>query len=110
MIAMEPRESRHEGTENDMTIGMLHESIETNLWLADAYFLRGAAGLAVECLRDAWLEYVRFREVLRVYEGSDALGERLRVALVSRAGDAAAELALLADGGALTADLGGRAV
>jgi hypothetical protein len=77
----------------DMTVGILYDSIETNLWLADAYFLRGAKGLAIECLRSAWLEYVRFRDVLRVYAGDD-LGDRLLRTLVSKAGDEAAALAL----------------
>lgn len=76
----------------DSTVGDLQESIETNLWLAEGYFLQGASGLGVECLRSAWLEYVRFRDVLGVYGGTD-LGKRLVEALVFRAGDDAAALA-----------------
>lgn len=83
--------------EEDMTVGAVCESIETNLWLADAYFLRGAEGLAVECLRTAWLEYVRFHEILNVYAGREALGERLVQALVTKAGGAVASLALGVD-------------
>jgi hypothetical protein len=80
----------------ETTVGSVYESIETNLWLADSYFSRGAAGLAIECLRSAWCEYVRFRDILRVYDSSsvDQLGERLVRTLVDRAGDSAASLAL----------------
>lgn len=34
--------------------GCLTEEAETNLWLAEAYFLNGATGLAIECLRAAY--------------------------------------------------------
>jgi hypothetical protein len=83
----------------ETTVGSVYESIETNLWLAEGYFSRGASGLAIECLRSAWCEYVRFRDVLCVYECSDSasvdqLGERLVRTLVNRAGDSAASLAL----------------
>jgi hypothetical protein len=81
------------GYDEDTTVGSVYESIETNLWMAEAYFRRGSRGLGVECLRGAWMEYVRFRDILRVYAG-DELGERLVKALVNRAGDAAAALAL----------------
>ena len=75
------------------TVGVVCESIETNLWLAEGYFHRGMEGLAIECLRSAWMEYVRFSEVLRVYSGDD-LGRRLIRALVDRAGDAALGMAI----------------
>jgi hypothetical protein len=80
----------------ETTVGSVYESIETNLWLAEGYFARGASGLAIECLRSAWCEYVRFRDILLVYDSSsvDHLGERLVRALVNRAGDSAASLAL----------------
>lgn len=83
----------------ETTVGSVYESIETNLWQAEGYFSRGAAGLAIECLRSAWCEYVRFRDILCVYECNDSasvdlLGERLVRALVNRAGDSAASLAL----------------
>jgi len=81
----------------ETTVSAVCESIETRLWLADAYFLRGAEGLAIECLREAWLEYVRFRDVLNVYAGSDDLGGRLVRALVSRAGESVGSLALGAE-------------
>lgn len=79
--------------EGETTVGAVCESIETRMWLADAYFLRGAEGLAVECLREAWLEYVRFRDILNVYTQGEALGSRL-VRALSRAGDSLASLAL----------------
>ena len=83
----------------DTTVGDIYESIETNLWLSDGYFAEGASGLAMECLRSAWSEYVRFRDILRVYEAcesgaANSLGERLVRALTARAGDSAADLAL----------------
>jgi hypothetical protein len=84
---------------DDTTVGSVYESIETNLWLAEAYFARGSEGIGVECLRGAWMEYVRFRDILWVYSGEE-LGERLVRALVTRAGDAAAALALGSDPGA----------
>jgi hypothetical protein len=80
-------------TLEDTTVGCVCESIETNLWQAEAYFSRGERGIAVECLREAWMEYVRFSEILKVYDG-EALGRQLVQALVERAGDAAEQLAL----------------
>lgn len=85
----------------DVTVGSVYESIETNLWLAEAYFRNGHEGLAIECLREAWMEYVRFRDVLMAYSGSGELGERLVRSLVEKAGDAAATLALGEDVSAL---------
>jgi hypothetical protein len=76
----------------DKTVGSVYESIETNMWLADAYFRKGSEGLGIECLRAAWWEYVRFRDILHVYSG-DELGRRLVNALVGRAGDAALMMA-----------------
>jgi hypothetical protein len=76
----------------DMTVGSVYESIETNMWLAEAYFKKGSEGLGIECLRAAWWEYVRFRDVLHVYSG-DELGKRLVETLVDRAGDAALMMA-----------------
>ena len=83
----------------DTTVGAVYESIETNLWQADGYFTQGATGLAIECLRSAWSEYVRFCDILRVYGGSgtEQLGSRLVRVLVERVGDSAAEIALGAD-------------
>lgn len=83
----------------DTTVSAVIDSIETNLWQAEGYFRSGSEGVGVECLRAAWLEYVRFRDVLKVYLGAeaDSLGDRLVSALVSKAGDAAATLALGAD-------------
>jgi hypothetical protein len=80
----------------DTTVGSIYESIETNLWQADGYFAQGASGLAVECLRSAWSEYVRFRDILAVYDSTVVadLGQRLIRALIDRAGDSAAALAL----------------
>ncbi len=80
----------------DSTVGSVYESIETNLWQADGYLAQGATGLATECLRAAWLEYVRFRDILVVYGGiyGEDLGGKLVRALVERAGDSAASLAL----------------
>ncbi len=68
--------------EEDCTLGAVYESIETNLWLAEAYGQRGAEGLAVECLRAAWMEYLRFRDILFVYDGSESLGQRVMDALM----------------------------
>ena len=67
----------------DDTVEVVCESIETNLWLSEAYFQRGIEELAAECARSAWLEYLRFAEVLRAYLGGDALGARLISALAA---------------------------
>ncbi len=66
----------------ETTVGVVCESVETNLWLARGYERRGLVGLAADCLRSAWHEYVRFGDVLRVYTGSDALRDRLIAELV----------------------------
>jgi hypothetical protein len=76
--------------EEDCTLGAVYESIETNLWLADAYFQRGAEGLAVECLRAAWMEYLRFRDILCVYDGSESLGQRVMTALMNQSKESGA--------------------
>jgi hypothetical protein len=68
--------------EEDCTLGAVYESIETNLWLAEAYLQRGAEGLSAECLRAAWMEYLRFRDILCVYDGSESLGRRVIAALM----------------------------
>ena len=78
----------------ETTVGDVYESIETNIWQAEGYFMQGANGLAIECLRSAWSEYIRFRDILAVYDSGPTLGERLIQALVARAGDSAAALAL----------------
>ena len=100
MTLHEAREMEFDAEDiEDTTVGSVCESIETNLGLAEGYFAQDAAGLATECLRSAWLEYVRFRDILHVYDSSGvaALGERLVRSLVERAGDSAAALALGAD-------------
>lgn len=66
----------------ECTLGAVYESIETNLWLAEAYCQRDAEGLAVECLRAAWMEFLRFRDILCVYDGSESLGQRVMEALM----------------------------
>ena len=81
----------HCGDYEDTTVGDVHESIETNMWLADAYFAQGAEGLARECLRAAWLEYLRFNEILAAYTCSQ-LGTRLRKLMVERCDDLLREL------------------
>jgi hypothetical protein len=72
--------------EEDCTLGAVYESIETNLWLAEAYSQRGAEGLAVECLRAAWMEYLRFRDILCVYDRSESLGRSVMDALMKLSG------------------------
>lgn len=42
------------------------EAIETNLWMAEAYLLRGALSLARECLNAATLEYVALEGVSKI--------------------------------------------
>lgn len=84
------------GDYEDTTVGNVHESIETNMWLADAYFLRGAEGLGRECLRAAWQEYVRFNDILGVYAGSD-LGQKLRAMMVERCDDLLRDLSPYSD-------------
>ncbi len=76
----------------ETTVGAVCESIETNLWLARGYERRGLAGLAADCLRSAWHEYVRFSDVLRVYTGSDALRDRLVADMVRHGAPALAGL------------------
>jgi hypothetical protein len=75
----------------DTTVADIHESIETNMWLAEAYFAKGADGLAREGLRAAWNEHIRFREILAVYSGL-ALGDKLREMMVFRCVDLLHEL------------------
>jgi hypothetical protein len=79
------------GAYEDTTVGDIRESIETNMWLAEAYFARGAEGLARECLRAAWMEHVRFSEIIKVYAGS-GLGDKLRSLMVERCDDLLLEL------------------
>lgn len=68
------------------TVGNLYESIETLMWLAEAYLAQGNRALGVECLRSAWLEYTRFQDVLDVYVGH-VLGRRLVEAMAHAAVD-----------------------
>jgi hypothetical protein len=68
-------------------VSALHDSIETNLWQAEAYARHGEHGVARECLRTAWNEYMRFADVLQAYTGGKSLRDRLVEALV-RSGDA----------------------
>jgi hypothetical protein len=86
----------------DTTVSAVYDSIETNLWQAEGYFAKGAASVAMECLRSAWQEYLRFRDVLVVYGGTEAeeLGTKLVRTLVARAGDSAETLALGSNPGA----------
>jgi hypothetical protein len=79
------------GDYEDTTVGDVHESIETNMWLAEAYFVQGAEGLARECLRAAWHEYLRFNDILAVYNRSE-LGEKLRRLMLERCDDMLIEL------------------
>jgi|SRR5689334_7348528 hypothetical protein len=79
------------GDYEDTTVGDVRESIETNMWLAEAYFAQGADGLARECLRAAWLEHLRFHEILSVYAGP-SLGDKLRNLMVERCDDLLREL------------------
>src|SRR5690349_7884273 len=79
------------GDYEDTTVGDVRESIETNMWLAEAYFAQGADGLARECLRAAWFEHLRFREVISVYCGN-SLGDKLRNMMVERCDDLLREL------------------
>src|SRR2546421_11943846 len=74
-------------TYEDDCVAALHDSIETNIWQAEAYARHGEPGIARECLRSAWNEFMRFADVLRAYESSNHLRDRLMDALV-RSGDA----------------------
>lgn len=65
----------------DTTVPDLRETIETNMWLAEAYDRNGSAELRDECLRAAWKEYTRFQGIIEVYAGAD-LGNRLREMMV----------------------------
>ena len=51
----------------EATVEAIEGSIETNLFLANAYASQGAAGLAAECALAASLEYTRFSAVLLRY-------------------------------------------
>lgn len=53
----------------DTTIVDIHQTIETNLWLGDAYTAQGAPGLAAECYRAAQAEWTRFEPLLLIYAG-----------------------------------------
>ena len=79
------------GDYEDTTVGDIRESIETNMWLAEAYFARGAEGLARECLRAAWAEHVRFSRFVEVYAGA-GLGDKLRSMMVEKCDDLLLEL------------------
>ena len=76
---MDDRIDFDETTES--TVGAVCESIETNLWLAQGYARRDLAGLASDCLRSAWHEYIRFGDVLTAYTGSQTLRDRLVAAM-----------------------------
>ncbi len=89
---------REPSTREDDCVSTLHDSIETNLWLAEGYAWKGDHDLACECLRSAWHEYVRFGEILRAYTGGDSLRDRLVAALVRSGDEALAGLALNPDG------------
>jgi hypothetical protein len=80
-----------QGDYEDTTVADVHESIETNMWLAEAYFAQGAEGLGRECLRAAWNEHVRFSEIIHVYSGA-ALGDKLREMMVAKCVDLLHEL------------------
>lgn len=71
--------------EEETTVSTIYESIETNLWQSAAYARQGCEGLSLECLRAAWLEFVRFSDVLRVYAGSETLRQQLIQALAAHA-------------------------
>jgi hypothetical protein len=62
---------------DDITIGDVRESIETNLWLGEAYHAHGAQSLAVECWRAANAEWTRFEPLLIVAYGP-VLGQQIR--------------------------------
>ena len=47
----------------------ISDSIETNLWLAEAFASQGADGLASECVRAARAEWERNSRVLLLYCG-----------------------------------------
>src|SRR5437016_991647 len=79
-------EHKHTTVTMDDTVEVVCESIETNLWLSEAYFQRGIEELAAECARSAWQEYQRFAEVLRAYLGGDALRDRLMAAMATHPG------------------------
>jgi len=81
---------RDGGLPQEETVGTLCDSIETSLWMAAAYRRQGARGLAAECLRSAWSEYLRFSDVLSVYAGAE-LGTRL-VRALGEAGNPLADL------------------
>lgn len=72
----------YDGTSSEYTDCTVHdvcESVETNLWLADAYRKRRAYGLARECERAACNEFRRFADILTIYAGAD-FGRRVQLA------------------------------
>jgi hypothetical protein len=64
------------------TIGDVVESIETNLWLSEAYIAREAHGLADECLRAAFAEYWRFSAWVDIFQ--PGLGDKVKRLAVER--------------------------
>lgn len=69
----------------DLTLGAIWESIETHLWLAEAYHLRGADSLARAEVSEAWQEYTRFEPHLREFDAG-TLADRVIKAIVESAG------------------------
>ncbi len=61
---------------DDTSVSDLVESINTNLYLAEAYRAQFAHGLAAECLRAALAEWTRYAPLVTIYAGP-ALGTRL---------------------------------
>lgn len=55
---------------DDLTISTVTESIETNLLMAEQYHASMSPGVAAECTRAAWQEYIRYRDVLLTYIGA----------------------------------------
>lgn len=63
-------------SDEDDSIRSLVDAIETDLWLADAYRLRGEVGLMREHLDTAWRAYLANVTALRDYCGTE-LSDRI---------------------------------
>lgn len=66
------------------TIGDVQESIEQKMFLAGLYEAQGATSLANEQLRGAWIEWLRYGDILRVY-GDKQIGEQLTAMVTKHA-------------------------
>ncbi len=77
-------------------IDVLSDSIAARLRLSDGYARDGQEGLALECLRSAWSQYVRFADAFRGSQAALPLANRLIEALVLSGDESLAGLAVQA--------------